>query len=235
MYLKIKHILVTLSWLQKKKQTKPKCTLANIEDDRILLRLKSVDLKKKVSCFVLDFSGWNLNLFLQSLFLKNNWVPAWSLAQARCICNNHWEGHAEKSFSGLYVSIWNIWNICFIKWGVNKESNSETHCGCVCVSLVLRRKSPRCHGVLWQSYCYSLRAHDSWEGWGSYLENSVCGGGVGGVADASHFPGDSDVTQAFSAQEGDPCIWGTKYVWGCRIESERLEQGTVRPPWLLSW
>ena len=40
----------------------------------------------------------------------------------------------------------------------------------------------------------------------------MCGGGVGGVADASHFPGDSDVTQAFSAQERDPYFWETKNV-----------------------
>ena len=32
------------------------------------------------------------------------------------------------------------------------------------------------------------------------------GGGIGRVADASHFSRDGDVTQTFSAQEGDPCI-----------------------------
>lgn len=32
--------------------------------------------------------------------------------------------NAEKSF---------LLRICFIKWGVNKESSRETHCGCVFV------------------------------------------------------------------------------------------------------
>ena len=98
---------------------------------------------------------------------------------------------------------------------------------CVCVSLVLGRKILRCHEVLWQSHWCSFGGGASRQGWRSYLKNSVCGlGEVGGWCFSLSWG--CDVTQVFSAQGGDLCIWGTKNVWGCRVESWRPEQGTVQ-------
>lgn len=43
------------------------------------------------------------------------------------------------------------------------------------------------------------------------------------------FYGDSYVTKILSAPREDPCIRGTKYVWGCRVESAGgLSRGPYR-------